>query len=115
MLLKVPVLWQIFTESICVQEHADDRGYCVLHSQLLGTADSIVRDMGSQRFYIPYHAVERTAGTDGFLFCKLLIRHHVLTVQFLPGADDVDVVERQPYPVLVVLCKLIGSLYTEGL
>lgn len=71
--------------------------------------------MGSQCFYITYHAIERAAGTDGFLLRQLLIRHNILTVQFLPGADDVDVIERQSYPVLVVLRKVVGGSYAEGL
>ncbi|MBQ1381136.1 MAG: hypothetical protein IIY79_03870, partial [Ruminococcus sp.] len=41
-------------------------------------------------------------------------RHLGGTVQFLPRADDIDVIERQPYPILMVLCKVIGSMYAEG-
>ena len=114
LLQEIPVLWQVFTESICIQEYANDGGHRILHPQLFSTAGSIVRDMGSQRFYVPYHAIERTAGTYTFLLRQFLIRHHILTVQFLPRADDIDVIERQPYPILMVLRKVIGSMYAEG-
>ena len=71
--------------------------------------------MGTQSFYITNHPVERAAGTNAFLLRQFLIWHYILAIQLLPRADDVDVVERQPYPVLVVLCKVIGSVYAEGL
>ena len=115
LLQKVPILWQVFTKSICIQENTNDRGHRVLHSQLLSATGCIVRDMGTQRFYITYHTIERAAGADGFLLRQFLIRYHILTVEFLPGADDVDVIECQPYPVLMVLGKVVGSIYAKGL
>ena len=58
LLQEIPVLWQVFPESICVQENTNDGGHRILHPQLFSTAGGIVRDMSSQRFYIPYHAIE---------------------------------------------------------
>ena len=57
---------------------------------------------------VGYHAAETSACTDAFLLCQLLIGYHILTIQLLPRPDDIDVVKRQPYPVLMVLCKVIG-------
>ena len=58
LLHEVPVLWQVLTESICVQKHTDDRGHSLLLPQLFGTAGGIVRDMRTQRLYIPDHTIE---------------------------------------------------------
>ena len=45
LLHEVPVLWQVFAESVCIQEHSNDRGHRLLLSQLLGTTGSIVLQM----------------------------------------------------------------------
>ena len=115
LLLEVPILWQILPEIIGIQEYTDDGGNCILHPQLLSTPGSIVRDMGTQCFYVCNHAIEGTTGTDGFLFRQLFVWHNVLTIQLLPGSDDVDVIECQSYPILVMLGEVQGSLTAKSL
>ncbi len=67
------------------------------------------------RFVEVFYAVETSACTDTFLLCQFFIGYYVLTIQFLPCPDNVDVVEGQSYPVLVMRCKVIGRLATKGL
>ena len=73
-------------------------------------AGSIVGNVSAQGVLVADHAVERATGADAFLLSQLLVRHGILTVQFLPGADDVDVVERLSYPVLMMLGKVESRL-----
>ena len=104
--LKVPVLCQVFTEGIRIHKHANGGCHRLLHPQFLSTASSIVGNVSAQGVLVAYHAIERAAGADTLLLCQRLIRHSILAIQFLPRSDDVDVVERQSYPVLMMLGKV---------
>src|SRR5574344_753572 len=82
-------------------------------AQFLGTKGSIVRYMSTKSIKVGNHAIERTAGTDGFLLSHFLIGNTVFTVQFSPSTLNDDVVKCCVYPTLVMLCKVIGSLHTK--
>ena len=120
--LVSPALGQVFAEGIGGEEHPDDGCHRALLSQFLGTAAGIVRHMGIQGVEVGNHPIETATGADAFLLRQLmigahhhLIRHHILAVEFLPGAQDIDVVESHSHPVLVVDGEVVGSAASEGL
>ena len=79
-------------------------------SQFLGTSGGIVGNVGSECGLVADHAIEGATGADAFLLGQLLIRHHILSIQLLPGSDDVDVVKGLTNPCLMVLGKVVGCL-----
>src|SRR5574344_2218862 len=83
-------------------------------AQFLGTKGSIVRYMSTKSIKVGNHAIERTAGTDGFLLSHFLIGHTVFAIQFAPCTFYHDVVEGGLNPSLVVFCKIIGCLHTKS-
>ena len=113
--LVSPALGQVFAEGIGGEEHPDDGSHRALLSEFLGTAAGIVRHVGIQRVEVGNHPVEIATGADAFLLRQFLIRHHILAVEFLPGAQDIDVVEGHPHPVLVVDGEVVGGAASEGL
>ena len=54
----IPVLGQIFTEMVGVDEDEDGLGYRLLLPQLLGTSGREVGDAGAQSIHIRHHARE---------------------------------------------------------
>jgi len=84
--LKVPILCQVFTEGIGIDEYTNRGGYRILHSQLLCTTGCIVGNVSTKCVLVAYHAIERAAGANRFLLCQFLVRHSILAVQFLPRA-----------------------------
>jgi hypothetical protein len=54
--------------------------------------------MGTESVEVCNHAVEGTAGTDGFLLGHLFIGYTVFAVQFSPSTLNDDVIECGLYP-----------------
>ena len=96
--LKVPVLRQVFSESIGVKEDTHNGSNRTLLAQFLSTSGSIVRHMGTESVEVCYHAVEGSAGADALLLGHFLIGNTVLAVEFSPGTLDNDIVEGGFYP-----------------
>ena len=112
--LKVPVLRQVFAESIGVKEHTHNGSNRTLLAQFLSTSGSIVRHMGTESVEVCYHAVEGSAGTDALLLSHFLIGNTVLAVEFSPSTIDDDIIEGGFYPCLVMLGKVVGGLHAKG-
>ena len=107
-LVVLPVLQQVFAEGIAADKDTYNRGDSILFSQLLGTSTGIVGDVGPKRFLVGNHTVEAPAGADGFLLCQLLIRYDILTVELLPCADNVNIIEGQAHPVPMMLREVVS-------
>ena len=110
LLQKVPILWEVFAKGVGMKEHSYDACYCALLPQFLRTTARIVADMGAEGVEIGYHSIETPAGTDAFLLRQLFVGDDILAIELLPGADDIDIVERQSYPILMMLGEVISRL-----
>ena len=88
----IPVLGQILTEMVGVDEDTDRLGHRLLLPEFLGTAGGKVGDAGAQRFHIDHHAREATGGTDALLLTHVLYRDAVDGVQLLPCTCGHDIV-----------------------
>ena len=104
----LPVLQQVFAEGITAHKDTHNRGDGILLSQLLGTSAGIVCNVSPKRFLVGNHTVEAPAGADGFLLCQLLIRYNILTVELLPCADNVNIIEGQAHPVPMMLREVVS-------
>ena len=59
LLAHIPILWEVFTEAVGIDEDADGLGYGLLLAELLGTAGGEVGDAGAQGCQVSHHARER--------------------------------------------------------
>ena len=114
-LLAVPVLGQVFPESIGIEKDAHRGCHAALHAQLLGTARRIVGYLRPQAVEVAQHPPERAAGADALLPCHLLAGHAVLAAQLAPRALNDDVAHLAPHPFGRMSGKVIGRSYAHGL
>ena len=114
-LVVLPVLQQVFAEGITADKDAYYRGDGVLFPQLLGTSAGIVCNVSPKRFLVGDHPIKRAAGADGFLLSQLLIRHDILSVEFLPSTDNVNIIEGLTYPVLMMFREVKSRSAAQGM
>ena len=104
-LSHIPILGQVFTEMVGIDEDTNCLGYRLLLSQFLGTAGSKVGDAGAQGIHIRHHARERARSADALtigphhrLLTHVLHGDAVLAVQLLPGSYGHHVVQGSTNP-----------------
>ena len=59
LLAHIPILWEVFTEMVGIDEDADGLSHRLLLAELLGTAGGKVGDAGAQGCQVSHHARKR--------------------------------------------------------
>ena len=112
-LVVFPVLQQVFAEGIAADKDTYNRGDGILATQFLGTSAGIVGDVSPKRFLVGNHPIKGATGADGFLLCQLFIRHDILSVEFLPSTDNVNIIKGLTYPVLMMFREVKSRSATK--